>query len=63
MAGKDTFILTYSVVKALQHWRAFLGEPKGKKDRVRVGEIFNAWNEETGLPLAHLSMTLAASVD
>lgn len=63
MAGKDTFILTYSVVKALQQWRAFAGEPKGKKDRARVGEIFAAWAEETGLPLAHLSMTLAASVD
>jgi len=63
MAGKDTFILTYSVVKALQHWRVFAGEPKGKKDHARVGEIFSAWAEETGMPLAHLSMTLAASVE
>jgi 3-methyladenine DNA glycosylase Tag len=63
MAGKDTFILSYSVVQALDHWGAFKSEPKGKKDRARVGEIFNAWAEETGLPLAHLSMTLAASVD
>jgi len=63
MAGKDTFILSYSVVQALDHWGAFKGEPKGKKDRAHVGEIFNAWREETGLPLAHLSMTLAASVD
>jgi 3-methyladenine DNA glycosylase Tag len=63
MAGKDTFILTYSVVKALQHWRAFPAEPKGKKDRARVGEIFNAWAEGTGMPLAHLSVTLAASVE
>jgi 3-methyladenine DNA glycosylase Tag len=63
MAGKDTFVLTYSVVKALQHWRAFPSEPKGKKDRARVGEIFNAWAEETEMPLAHLSVTLAASVD
>ncbi len=63
MAGKDTFILTYSVVKALQHWRVFPGEPKGKKDRARVGEIFAQWAEETGMPLAHLSMTLAVSVD
>jgi 3-methyladenine DNA glycosylase Tag len=63
MAGKDTFILTYPVVQALQHWRAFPGEPKGKKDRAWVGEIFNGWAEETRLPLAHLSMTLAVSVD
>lgn len=63
MAGKDTFILTYATVKALNHWRLFEGEPKGKRDRAAVGAIFNAWAAETGLPLAHLSMTLAASLD
>ena len=63
MAGKDTFILTEPVVKALNHWGAFGGEPKGKKDRAAVQAIFNAWAEETGLPLAHLSMTLAVSLD
>ncbi len=62
MAGKDSFILTPSVIEALNHWGVFAGEPKGKGDRVRVQELFNAWAEETGLPLAHLSMTLAASV-
>ena len=63
MAGKDTFILTDAVVKALNHWGAFKGEPKGKTGRAAVQEIFNAWVEETGLPLAHLSMTLATSLD
>ncbi len=63
MAGKDTFIITYSVVKALNHWRLFKGEPKGKRDRAAVEAIFNEWAAETGLPLAHLSMTLAASLD
>ena len=63
MAGKDTFILTPFVIKALNHWRAFAGEPKGKAGRVRVQQIFNGWAEETGWPLAHLSMTLAASVE
>lgn len=63
MAGKDTFILTPGVVKALNHWDAFDGEPKGKGDRAKVETLFNAWAEETDLPLAHLSMTLAASVE
>jgi 3-methyladenine DNA glycosylase Tag len=63
MAGKDTFIATPSVVKALNHWRALEGEPKGKAGRARLQAVFNGWAEETGLPLAHLSMTLAASVD
>ena len=62
MAGKDTFVLTPAVVTALNQWGAFKGEPKNKADRAKVQAIFNAWAKETGLPLAHLSMTLAASV-
>jgi 3-methyladenine DNA glycosylase Tag len=62
MAGKDTFILTPSVVAALNHWGVIAGEPKGKADRAELQAAFNAWAEETGLPLSHLSMTLAASV-
>jgi len=63
MAGRDTFILTPFVITALNRWGAFEGEPKGKAARAKLQAIFNAWAEETGLPLAHLSMTLAASVD
>ncbi len=63
MAGKDSFILTPGVVAALQHWGAFAGEPKNKADRAKVQAVFNSWADETGMPLAHLSMTLAASLD
>ena len=63
MVGKDTFVLTPSVVTALNHWGAFKGDPKGKADRAAVQEIFNGWAKETGQPLGHLSVTLAASVD
>jgi 3-methyladenine DNA glycosylase Tag len=63
MAGKDTFILTDSVVKALEHWRITEGPAKGKRDRAAVQEAFNRWATETRLPLSQLSMTLAASVD
>jgi 3-methyladenine DNA glycosylase Tag len=63
MAGKDTFILTPSVIAALNKWKAFAGEPKTKSDRAKVQSVLNAWAGETGLPLAHLSMTLALSVD
>ncbi|HUZ71893.1 MAG TPA: DNA-3-methyladenine glycosylase I [Stellaceae bacterium] len=63
MIGKDTFLLTPSVVAALDHWGAFKGEPKSKADRAKVQAVFNAWVKETGLPLGHLSMTLAASID
>lgn len=63
MAGKDTFVLTPFVVQALNHWGAFKGEPKNKGDRAKVQAQFNEWATETRLPLAHLSMTLAASVE
>jgi 3-methyladenine DNA glycosylase Tag len=63
MAGKDSFILTPSVIAALNHWSVIKGEPKGKAERAKVQAAFNAWAEETRLPLSHLSMTLAASVE
>ena len=63
MVGKDTFLLTDSVVKALNHWDAFAGTPKSKADRQRVQEAFNAWHRATSRPFCQLSMILAASVD
>jgi 3-methyladenine DNA glycosylase Tag len=63
MAGKDSFIASESVVKALNQWGALAGEPKGKAGRAALQGAFNHWAAETGRPLAHLSMTLAASVD
>ena len=61
MAGKDTFILTPDVIRALNETEAFSGTPKGKRDKATVQEAFNAWATETDRPLSHLSMILAAS--
>jgi len=63
MAGKDSFVLSPDVVRALNHWGAFAGEPKGKRNRGQVQAAFNRWAEESGLPLSQISMTLALSVD
>ena len=63
MAGKDSFIFSEGVVKALIHWGAVDAPPKGKGDRKRVQALFNAWAKATGRPLCQLSMTLAQSVD
>jgi 3-methyladenine DNA glycosylase Tag len=63
MTGKDTFLLTDAVVKALNHWDAFAGTPKSKADRRRVQEVFNTWHQATSRPFCQLSMILAASVD
>lgn len=63
MAGKDTFVLTGDVVRALNHWGAFDGEPKGKKAQVKVQESFVDWAEQSQRPLCEISMILALSVD
>ena len=63
MVGKDTFVLTHSVVAALKHWGAVDAPPKNRKDRALVQTCFNAWTAETGRPLCQLSLILAASVE
>jgi 3-methyladenine DNA glycosylase Tag len=63
MVGKDTFLLTGSVMKGLSFWEAFVGEPKSKADRRAVQQAFNAWSSESGLPMSHLSMILGMSLD
>ena len=63
MIGKDTFILTPSVVSGLKHWGAADAPPKNRKDRAAVQSAFNAWAAETGRPLCQLSLILAASIE
>jgi 3-methyladenine DNA glycosylase Tag len=62
MVGKDTFVLSKSVIAALKHW-ADLPPPKNRKDRAAAQACFNAWAAETGRPLSQLSLVLAMSVD
>jgi 3-methyladenine DNA glycosylase Tag len=63
MVGKDTFILSPSVVSGLNHWDAFEGTPKSKADKARVQDVFNAWVRASSRPMCQVSMILALSVD
>jgi 3-methyladenine DNA glycosylase Tag len=63
MAGKDTFMLTPHVVKALNEWGVFVGSAEGKGNQRKIQAILNEWTEESGAPLAHISMILAQTVD
>ena len=63
MVGKDTFVLSPSVVAALKHWSAIQAPPKNRQDRAAVQTCFNVWAAATGQPLCHLSMTLGMSVE
>lgn len=63
MAGRDTFMLTDAVVRALNQFGAWQGVPKTQKDRLGVQAVMNAFAAESGRPLAHVSQILAMSVD
>jgi 3-methyladenine DNA glycosylase Tag len=62
MVGKDSFVLSQSVVAGLKRW-AELPPPKNRKDRAAAQACLNAWATESGRPLSQLSMILALSVD
>lgn len=63
MAGKDTFMMTGAVQRALAHWGAVKSGAKGKALIAAAQTAFNQWAAETGRPLSELSMILARSVD
>ena len=62
MAGKDTFLLSGDVGRALQAQGVVVRPPKGKGDRRKAQAAFNDWAAETGRPLSQLSMILALSL-
>ena len=60
--GKDTFMLSPDVVKALRREKVVKGMPTSKRDQRVVQEAFNAWRKESGRSLCQLSRILACSV-
>jgi 3-methyladenine DNA glycosylase Tag len=60
--GKDSFVLSMDVVACLRDAGLDIAEsPNSKKDLRKIQDQFNAWIEETGLPLIHLSRICAMS--
>ncbi len=60
--GKDTFVFSNDVVKALIQQGVVDRAPTSKSALAQVQQAFNQWAEESGRPLAHISRTLAMSV-
>lgn len=60
--GKDGFIMSGDVVKALIREGVVDKQPTSKKALAAVQEAMNDWHEETGRPYTHLSRILAMSV-
>lgn len=61
--GKDTFMLSDDVVRALIGARVVDKEPTSQRDLAAVQAAFNTWRAETGRPFCELSRILACSVD
>ena len=62
MAGKDTFVLTADVVRALEAAGLCQGKPSSQTALRQVQQAFNGWARETRRPLCQLSRILALSV-
>ncbi|MFJ3259035.1 DNA-3-methyladenine glycosylase I [Pseudomonas sp. NPDC086581] len=63
MAGKDTFVLSDDVVAALKAQEIVDKTPTSLKDLALVQTAFNAWQEQSGRPLCHISMMLSYTVN
>lgn len=63
MAGKDTFLLTGDVVRALEKAGVCEGKPTSQTALKAVQAAFNAWARTSGRPLCQLSRLLALSID
>lgn len=61
--GRDTFIVTADVVRALQGAGVDIRDnPTTQREMRLIQGAFNAWHEQTGLPYSHLSRICAMSV-
>jgi 3-methyladenine DNA glycosylase Tag len=60
--GKDSFVLSGDVVKALIREGVVTKEPTSAKDLKAVQAAFNAWAAESGRPLTQISQVLAFGV-
>jgi len=63
MVGKDSFILTPYVMRALARWGGVKNAASGKTGRRQAQAAILAWAREAKRPLSQVSMILARSVD
>ncbi|WP_439817369.1 DNA-3-methyladenine glycosylase I [Zavarzinia sp. CC-PAN008] len=60
--GRDGFMLSPDVVSALVREGVIDGPPSSKSAMRAIQAAFDTWAAESGLPFAHISRTLSASV-
>ncbi|MDO6765578.1 DNA-3-methyladenine glycosylase I [Agarivorans sp. 1_MG-2023] len=60
--GKDTFILSGDVVAYLVNRGVVTKAPTSIKGLKAVQQVFNSWQQQSGMPLAAISQTVAYSI-
>ena len=62
--GRDNFVISTAVVACLKDaGAAITGDGSTKGDRRAIQQVFNAWAEQSGLPMSHISRICALSID
>ena len=62
--GRDSFVITGDVVRALQRAGVDIGaNPASKRELSLVQSAFNRWHAESGLPYSHISRICACSLE
>lgn len=62
-SGKDGFVLTGDVITALiANGVDITDKASSQRDLKRIQDAFNEWQQQTGLPLTHISQILSYSV-
>ncbi|GAB3275860.1 DNA-3-methyladenine glycosylase I [Parahaliea aestuarii] len=62
--GRDTFVLTGDVLRCLRGAGVEVAaNPTSQRDLARIQAAFNEWQQQSGLPLCHISRICACSLD
>ncbi|MCO4764495.1 MAG: DNA-3-methyladenine glycosylase I [Myxococcales bacterium] len=61
--GKDTFILTGDVTRALTDMGVLTAKPTSQKQQRLAQDAFLQWQADSGRPLSHLSVIVACGTD
>lgn len=62
MMGRDTFMLTQDVIRALTEQGVLEGKATSKRARRQAQDAFNRWHDESGRGLGEISVVLACTV-
>lgn len=63
MVGKDTFLLTDDVVAVLISQSLLSKKPTAQRDMRQAQEVFSEWQQQSGLPLSHISKIVSCTAD